>query len=418
MFFKELIAQSWQALMRNRLRSVLTMLGIVWGLASVVILLAYGQGLGGSVVRAFMNMGNNVLVIWPGQTSLQAGGQRAGKAVHFEYEDVEAIREEVPIIRAVSAEVDRDFGFKRGTRVVSLNVRGVEMPYGQMRRIDIGEGRYFNETDFIEHRRVVILGYDANKRVFQGAPSVGQSVSVGGLDFEVIGVMRNKIQDSMYQGPDNQDGFVPFHVFRDLKDIRDPEIIVIQPTAPELSKKALAAAREVIARRHHFDPQDEKATPTWDTIESREMVNAFSLGLQVVLGLIGAVTLSVGGVGVMNIMLVSVTERTREIGLRKALGARRRHVLVQFLLEALVLTFAGGLIGMGVAVLLTWVIPPMPLYSEFYKTANHEGDIFLHASSSVMLASFAILSIIGIVSGFFPALKASRMDPVEALHYE
>jgi putative ABC transport system permease protein len=417
-FFKELIAQSWQALMRNRLRSVLTMLGIVWGLASVVILLAYGQGLGGSVLHAFMNMGNNVLVMWPGQTSLQAGGQRAGKAIKYEYEDVQAIRDEVPIIRAVSAEVDRSFGFKRGTRVVSVNVRGVEMPYGQMRRIDIEDGRYFNESDFLDHRRVVIMGYDANKRVFQGAPSVGQNVNIGGLDFEVIGVMRNKIQDSMYQGPDNQDGFVPFHLFRDLKDIRDPEIIVIQPTAPELSKSALAAAREVIARRHHFDPKDEKATPTWDTIESREMVNAFSIGLQVVLGLIGAVTLSVGGVGVMNIMLVSVTERTREIGLRKALGARRRQVLVQFLLEALVLTFAGGLIGMGVAVLLTWVIPPMPLYSEFYKTANHEGDIFLHASSSVMLASFVILSVIGIVSGFFPALKASRMDPVEALHYE
>jgi len=243
MFLKELISQSWQALMRNRLRSVLTMLGIVWGLASVVILLAYGQGLGGSVVHAFMNMGNNVLVIWPGQTSLQAGGQRAGKAIHYEFEDVEAIREEVPILRAVSAEVDRDLGFKRGTRVVSLNVRGVELPYGQMRNINVEEGRYFNESDFLEHRRVVILGYDANKRVFQGAPSVGQNVSIGGLDFEVIGVMRNKIQDSMYQGPDNQDGFIPFHLFRDLKDIRDPEIIVIQPIAPELGKKALPPFR-------------------------------------------------------------------------------------------------------------------------------------------------------------------------------
>jgi putative ABC transport system permease protein len=418
MFLKELISQSWQALMRNRLRSALTMLGIVWGLASVVILLAYGQGLGGSVLHAFMNMGNNVEVMWPGQTSMQAGGQRAGKPIHFEYEDVEAIREEVPIIRAVSAEVDRNFGFKRGTRVVSLNVRGVELPYGQMRRIDIEDGRYFNESDFLDRRRVVILGYDANKRVFQGAPAVGQTVNIGGMDFEVIGVMRNKIQDSMYQGPDNQDGFIPFGLFRDLKDIRDPGMIIIQPLDASLNKKALAAAREVLARRHHFDPKDEKATPTWDTIESREMINAFSVGLQVVLGLIGAVTLGVGGVGVMNIMLVSVTERTREIGLRKALGARRRHVLVQFLLEALVLTFAGGLIGMGLAVFLTWVIPPMPLYSELYKTANHEGDIFLHASTSVMMASFIILSLVGIVSGFFPALKASRMDPVEALRYE
>src|SRR6185369_15721801 len=156
MFLKELISQSWQALMRNRLRSVLTMLGIVWGLASVVILLAYGQGLGGSVLHAFLNMGNNVIVLWPGQTSLQAGGQRAGKPVTYEYEDVLALREEVPILRAVSAEVMRDFGFKVGTRVVSVGVRGVELPYGQMRNLTIEDGRYFNESDFVDHRRVVI----------------------------------------------------------------------------------------------------------------------------------------------------------------------------------------------------------------------------------------------------------------------
>ena len=405
MFLKELISQGWQALMRDRLRSALTMLGIVWGLASVVLLLAYGQGLGGSVLHAFLNMGNNVIVLWPGQTSMQAGGQRAGKKVNYEYEDVEAIRDEVPIVRAVSAEIDRDFGFKLGTRVVTIQVRGVEMPYGQMRKLTLEDGRYFDEADFADHRRVVILGYEAAKKIFQGAPGVGQHVSIGGLDFEVIGVMRNKIQDSMYQGPDNENGFIPFPLFRDLKNIKDPDMIIFQPQAAELNKKALAAVREVVARRHHFDPKDEKATPEWDTVDSKKEVNAFSLGLQAVLGLIGVVTLAVGGVGVMNIMLVSVTERTREIGIRKAMGARSGDILMQFLIESVTLALLGGAIGVLFGITFAKVITlAIGMPSEIKLWAVFAG-VFVAAS-------------VGIFFGVYPAKRAAVLDPIAALRFE
>lgn len=419
MRIKELIQQSWVALKRNRMRSMLTMLGISWGVVSVVLLLAFGEGLGSGIVRAVGSMGDNIIVIWPGQTSMQAGGQRAGRSVQFKYEDVEALRTEVPIIRAVSAESVSTFGFKTGTRVVSIQTRGVEYPYGEMRKIgNFEDGRYFDTSDFSNRRRVVILGNAAAKRIFQGAPAVGQPVLIQGQSFEVIGVMAIKIQDSCYQGPDNEEAFIPFDVFNQLKSQRDPDMIIIQPIARELHAEALAAARRVIGRRHHFDPRDEKATPEWDTVESGQMLRAFTIGLEAIMGIIGALTLGVGGVGVMNIMLVSVTERTREIGLLKALGARRRSILSQFLVEALVLTFIGGLVGMVGSWLLTVVIPPLPLYSEFYKTMNHEGDLFLRASLNVMITSFIILALVGIVSGFWPALKASRLEPIEALRAE
>ncbi len=415
---KETLIEGWVSLMRNRTRSLLTMLGIVWGLASVVLLLAYGNGLGKSVFSAFMGIGNNVIMIWGGQTSMQAGGQRAGKRVSYKLEDVQAVRDEVPLLKAVSAESDFNVAVKTGTRVVSIQAKGIDFPYGAMRRLDVEEGRYFEENDFTEQRRVMIIGPLAAKKVFAGAPPVGQSVQVNGLQFQVIGLLRNKIQDSSNNGTDNENVFVPHSTLPLLINQRDPDMIVFQPVDPAMNKQAMMAVREVLARRHHFNPKDEKATPEWDTIENGRELRLFTLALDVLLGAIGALTLGVGGVGVMNIMLVSVTERTREIGLRKAIGARPRHLLIQFLSESLVLTFVGGAVGMIMAMIIAAIIPPMPLYSEFYKTANHEGDIFLRTSLPVMLISFAVLAIVGVTSGFWPALKAARMNPIEALRYE
>jgi putative ABC transport system permease protein len=418
MVFKDIILQSWDSLIRNRLRSVLTMMGIAWGLVTVVLLLGYGQSVGNSVVGAFMGIGNNVIMIWGGQTSMQAGGQRAGKRIRFEYEDAEAIRNEAPLVKNVSLEDDDIYGYKIGSKVISISTKVVQYPYAEMRKLNIAQGRYFEESDFVEQRRVVIFGPNAAKKVFGTRPPVGEYVGINGQQFEVIGVLELKIQDASNNGPDNENAFVPFETMRTLVNLKYPDMIVFQPVSPEMHKQALEQVRAVLARRHDYHPKDDKATPEWDTIEDSAELRQFSIALQVVLGFIGALTLGVGGVGVMNIMLVSVTERTREVGVRKALGARPRDIAWQFLIEALVLTFVAGAVGMLASVLIANAIPPMPLYGESFKTANHEGDIILRTSSTVMISAFCILAGVGIFSGMWPALKAAKMDPVVSLRYE
>jgi len=418
MRIRELILQSWDALARNRLRSILTMMGIVWGLTTVVLLLGYGQSVSEGVLAAFLGIGNNVIMVWEGQTSMQAGGQRAGKRIHFKYDDLQAIRDEAPLVRLLSGEWDDGLAYKYGDKIISVSSKAVQYPYGEMRKLNIAEGRYFEESDFTEHRHVLIFGPNAAKKVFGNRDPVGDHVTINGATWDVIGLLKLKIQDSSNNGPDNENVFLPFESLSDINDQRDPEMIAFQPVSALQHKAALAQVREVLARRHNFNPKDDKSSPEWDTVDDTKQIEQFGIALRLILGFIGVLTLGVGGVGVMNIMLVSVTERTKEVGLRKALGARNRDIALQFLVEALVLTFAAGLVGMLVSVLLAHAIPPMPLYSELYKTANHEGDIVLKTSSSVMLTAFVILAFVGITAGMWPALKASRMEPVEALRYE
>src|SRR5260370_35215636 len=295
---KDIVVQGWESLMRNRLRSALTLLGIVWGLVSVVILVAYGGGLGNRVFNAFLGLGNDVVIMEPGQTSMQAGGERAGRRIKFTYDDVQAVRDQVPIARNVSAESDNGLGYKINNRVISVMTKAIEYPYGAMRKLEVEDGRYFEESDFTEGRHVVIFGADAAKKVFNGAPAAGEEVDIQGLRFEVIGVLRKKIQDSSYNCPDNHCAFIPFPLMRDLTDPphRDPDMIVLQPVSPDQDKKTIAAVRAVLAERHHFNPNDNKAASDWNTVEQGREMRQFTIALDVLLGLIGALTLGVGGV--------------------------------------------------------------------------------------------------------------------------
>jgi putative ABC transport system permease protein len=418
MNLNETFTESVESLRRNRVRSGLTMLGIVWGLVTVVLLLSYGRALGGAVMEGFLGFGNNVIMVYGGQTSMQAGGQRSGQKVKLVDGDMEAVRDSIPFLSAISRETDDSFGVKYGPKLVTIQSKAIDLPYAGMRSLNIDQGRYFEPADIADHRQVVIFGPHAAQKLFKGYPPVGEVVQIEGQPFTVIGVLRDKVQDSSNNGPDNENIFIPFDTMRTLRNQRDPDSIVFQPSTAALHLRALQAVRTVLAQRHHFDPRDEKALGAWDTIEDGKAMVAFSIALQVLLGLIGAMTLAVGGVGVMNIMLVSVTERTREIGLMKALGARSRDILAQFLLESFVLTFFAGLAGMVVAVVVTYLVPPMPLFSAMYKTANHDGDIILRASGGTMIVSFMILAVVGIVSGLLPAMRAAKMDPVTALRHE
>jgi putative ABC transport system permease protein len=415
----QIILEAWTALKRNRTRSFLTMLGIVWGIVTVTLLIAYGNSFRSILVNGFDAFGKSVVIAWPQQTSEQPGGQRAGKKVVIEQADIDLIKANAPLVKHVCRETVKRPGIAYGDRMVGTSaIRGVCPEYGEMRNEVPSEGRWLNSSDELERRRVCFLGGRVREQLFSGRPAVGETVLIGGVRFTVIGVMARKIQLSNYFSSDDESVWIPFSAAGDLWDTRYAQVMVFQPIAPQFEKRAMAQVLAAVASRQQFSPTDPKAFQMFGRDEFRPIIDGITIGLEVLLTFIGTLTLGIGGVGVMNIMLVSVDERIREIGLRRALGAKKRHIQMQFLAETLMIMLLGGAIGIILAYVIAKAVGTLPMMGPLFEDDSGKGDIHLKISFITVFISSMVLLVVGVISGLVPALRASKLDPVEALRYE
>jgi putative ABC transport system permease protein len=414
----EIVKRVLENLVAYRKRSLMTVLGITWGIASFILLMAYGDGFQKAMMLGLSYFGDNVVVIWNGQTSMQAGGARAGRVIRTEPDDVEMIRQRCTLVKRVSPEVYREMPLRWGDRATTAGVRAVNEEYGIIRGMFMGEGRFLNSEDMAYARRVIVLGYDLKKKLFSQAPALDQDVFLDGVRFSVVGVLKKKIAISNYFTQDDYSVMIPLNVMGTMRDIRYNSVLVFQPMSGRLEEAAVRQVQQVLGEIHKFNPADKKALLFDRFSEGFQIINGLSMAIKGLLDVIGLFTLAVAGVGIMNIMLFCVQERTHEIGVLKALGARRWHIRFQFLGEALALAIIGGIVGYLFALLLAYEIGSIPFLSEVFQDKSRQGDIYLLVNMRVFLTAFITFGIIGLLSGTWPAVKASRLDPVEALRAE
>src|ERR1700694_302893 len=411
---RDLLHESYNAMRHNRRRTALTMLGMAWGIATVVMLLAYGDGFGRACANIFANFGTKLVIVVPDRTSMQAGGQKAGVLVRFTQDDVETLTTNLPQITHITPEVSKQASVQYDTRVFTWPISGNYPNVFDVRALKLGQGRFYNPEDEIQRARVAVIGSEAKDKLFSGRNALGERIRIDGLSFEVVGVLSPKMQEA--DDDINRAIYVPFTTMSDLKDTHYLDSIWFNYETPEYERLE-QAARDVLAVEHKFIHTDRRAVRVFNLMEQVHQFEVITIGLKILLGFIGTLTLGIGGVGLMNIMLVSVTQRTREIGVEKALGARRGDILLQFLAEALTITFVGGLLGIILAYVVTFSVGRLTLYSAMAKHAE-AGDVRLFIAPSTLIVATLILAAVGLISGMVPAVRASRLDPIEALRYE
>ena len=414
-----IFSESLAALKFHRTRTIFTTTSLAWGVACFVILISYGDGFKNALVKAFTAVGQDLIITFNGQTSSQAGGLRAGRKVRLELDDARIIKETVPLVDFLSPEIMK-YGVKanNGRRDKDVAIRAVWPEYGIVRNIKLETGRWINEDDRLHQARVVILGAKIYKELFGESPAENQEMTLNGIRFTVIGVMANKLQIANYNESDNSCVFIPYDTFSIFGDIHYPWFLVWRPINGGVRDQAIKQVRERLADLHKFSPTDEKAIEILAFSKFMSIVDGMALAVQVLLGFVGSLTLAIGGVGLANIMLASVIDRTKEIGMVKALGARKGTILKQFLVEATLVVAAGGALGITTGWVVTKLIGTMPFLGPAFQDTTHVGDITLSVSTTSIFVSITVLMLVGLVAGLVPAIKAARMDPIQALHYE
>jgi len=429
-----ILSQVWQNLKANKVRSFLTMFGIIWGVISIVILSALGEGFQRGNIRVLKELGQNILIIRNGRTSMQAGGERAGRIIRLEFADVLALKQNSKLLEHVSPELMRGgVKVKSPFNSATLQMSGIWPIFQTIRTIEVDRGRLLGEPDNDQSRRVIVIGYEAAKQLFADRDPIGAEVTLNSIPYTIVGKIRKKDQDSNYTGADNERLFIPYETMRKdfpmTGNLNTPDslsAIIATPyerVAEEMVEAMAnrgkidflrggpleAEVRTIIGKRHNFDGRDTEALGIWNTALEMVLFHNVMTGMKDFFLWVSIITLILGGIGVMNIMLIAVKERTKEIGLRKALGATPRNIQWQFFGEGLALTLVSGLIGMTAALIFAALINMLPLPDRF-------AGMIVTWQTAVF--STVTLIVIGVAAATYPARRAAELEPVEALRFE